>query len=108
RANVNYRNQWASMNNAFQTTALSVDGGLFRSRKRPAFLGLGLTVFNDQAGAARMRKTSVMLNASGLVKIGKNSALSVGISGGATGTNASYQDLTYESQFGGNSIDPTL
>src|SRR5690606_13477552 len=27
---------------------------------------------------------------------------------GATRTNASYQDLTYESQFGGNSIDPTL
>lgn len=32
RAIANYRNQWAAMNNAFQTGAISLDGGLFKSK----------------------------------------------------------------------------
>jgi type IX secretion system PorP/SprF family membrane protein len=106
RAIANYRNQWSSMNNAFQTMAVSIDGGLFRSKKKPAFMGLGLTIFNDQAGVARLRQTNVLLNVSGLVKLGKNSALSVGLAGGAAATNLNHMDLTYESQFNGNGIDP--
>lgn len=71
-------------------------------------MGLGLTFFNDQAGAAKMRKTNILLNISGVLKIGRKSALSVGLAGGTTGTNANYTALTYESQFNGNTIDPTL
>lgn len=108
RAIANYRNQWASMNNAFQTMALSMDGGIFKSKKRPAFLGIGFTLFSDVAGVAKLRKTTAMLHVSGLLKLGKKSALSVGLAGGAAGTSASYNELTYASQFNGNSLDPTL
>jgi type IX secretion system PorP/SprF family membrane protein len=108
RAIANYRSQWASMNNAFQTIAVSVDGGLFKSKKRPAFMGLGLTYFSDQAGAAKIRKNNILLNVSGLVKMGKFSAISVGLAGGAASSNGNYNDLTYESQFNGNSIDPAI
>src|SRR4051812_34847704 len=83
RAIANYRNQWASMNNAFQTYALSLDAGLFKSRKRKAFLGLGFTLFSDAAGSAKLRQTNAMVNLSGLVKLSRHSALSVGLAGGA-------------------------
>jgi type IX secretion system PorP/SprF family membrane protein len=108
RAIINYRNQWAAMGNAFQTLGVSIDGGLFKSKKRPAFMGVGLTVYNDRAGVAAVRKTSVLVNVSGLVKIGKKSAFSVGLAGGAVGANGDYQKLTYASQFNGNFIDPNL
>lgn len=36
-----------------------------------------------------------------------DSALSAGLAGGTLGTNGNYGDLTYESQFDGNTIDPT-
>jgi type IX secretion system PorP/SprF family membrane protein len=108
RAIVNYRNQWAAMNNAFQTMALSVDGGLFKTKKHTAFMGLGLTLFRDQAGAAKMSNTNALLNVSGLVKLGRHSALSVGLAGGISASNANYAALTYASQFNGNSIDPNL
>lgn len=108
RANVNYRNQWAAMGKAFQTSAIAIDGGLFRSKKRAAFMGVGLSVFNDVAGAGKLRQTNILLNISGLVKIGRHSALSVGLAGGTTGMNASYSSLTYESQFNGNYLDPSL
>src|SRR4051812_12608019 len=106
RAIANYRNQWASMNNAFQTGAISLDGGLFKSKKRPAFMGLGLTVFNDKAGVAKMQTTTAMVNMSGLVRLGKKSAMSVGLAGGASSSSADFSKLTYESQFNGNSVDP--
>jgi type IX secretion system PorP/SprF family membrane protein len=108
RAIVNYRNQWASMNNAFQTEGLSIDGGLFKSKKRPAFMGIGLTIFNDQAGVAKVRTTNALLNVSGLVKIGRYSALSVGLAGGTAATSGNYSKLTYASQFNGNFIDPSV
>jgi type IX secretion system PorP/SprF family membrane protein len=108
RAIANYRNQWAAMNNAFQTMGLSLDGGLFKSKKRPAFMGLGLTLFSDQAGVAKLRQTSALVNVSGLVKLGRNSAISVGLAGGTSATNANYQKLTYASQFNGNTLDPSV
>lgn len=108
RAIVNYRNQWAAMDKAFQTQGISLDGGLFKSKKRPAFMGAGITFYNDQAGAAKIRKTSVLLNLSGIVKIGKRSAISVGIAGGTAGSNGNYGNLRYASQFNGNYIDPSI
>lgn len=108
RGIINYRNQWAAMNNAFQTIAVSVDGGLFKSKKRPAFMGLGVTFFSDQAGVAKVRKNNILLNASGLVKLGNTSAISVGLAGGAASTNGNYDKLTYESQFNGNTMDPAV
>lgn len=108
RASGNYRNQWAAMNNAFQTYALAVDGGLFKSRRRQAFMGIGMTFFSDVAGVAKMRKTSAQLNISGILKLSRRSALSVGLAGGAAGTNANYANLIYASQFDGNAFDPSL
>lgn len=108
RASANYRNQWAAMNNAFQTYALSLDGGLFKSRRRQAFMGIGMTFFTDVAGVAKLRKTSAQLNVSGLVKLSRRSALSVGLAGGAAGSNANYSTLIYASQFNGNAFDPAL
>jgi len=71
RAIVNYRNQWQSMGKAFQTVNLSVDAGLFKSKRRKAFLGLGLVVYQDRAGTAKLTKTNAMVNISGLVKLSK-------------------------------------
>jgi type IX secretion system PorP/SprF family membrane protein len=106
RAIANYRSQWSAMGNAFQTVAISVDGGLFRSKKRKAFLGLGLTLFNDRAGVAALQKTNALLNVSGILKLSKRSVLSVGLSGGADASNGNYSKLTYGNQFDGNAIDP--
>lgn len=108
RGIINYRNQWAAMNNAYQTMAVSLDGGLFKSKKRPAFMGVGLTFFNDQAGVAKISRTNLLLNVSGLLRIGKYSAISVGLAGGTAAMNGNYNKLTYETQFNGNTIDPSL
>ena len=106
RAIINYRNQWAAMNKAFQTYAISIDGGLFKSKRRKAFLGMGLTIYRDQAGVAKLNTTNAMFNVSGLVKMSRRSVLSAGIGFGIAATNGDYSKLIYESQFDGNVFDP--
>lgn len=69
-------------------------------------MGIGFTLFQDRAGAARLRTTAALVNLSGLVKLGKHSAFSVGLAGGTSASNADYNALTYASQFNGNYLDP--
>lgn len=106
RAIANYRSQWSAMGKPYQTIGLSLDGGLFKSKKRKAFVGLGLTVFNDKAGYAGLSKTTALLNISGILKLSRRSVFSVGLAGGADATNGNYSKLTYANQFDGNTIDP--
>lgn len=108
RAVANYRSQWQAMGKAFQTTNISLDAGLFKSKRRKSFLGVGLLIYQDQAGAAKFRKTTALLNLSGLIKVSKKSVLSVGICGGAIGNNADYSKLQFASQFNGNEFDSEL
>lgn len=108
RATANYRSQWQSMGKAFQTTCISMDAGLFKSKRRKSFLGVGLLIYQDQAGAAKFRKTTALLNLSGLVKVSKKSVLSAGINAGAVGNNADYSKLQFASQFNGNEFNSEL
>ena len=108
RSTANYRNQWPAMNNTFKTMALSVDGGLFKTRTRPAFMGLGLQIINDKAGAANLSTTNILLQLNGLLKINRHSVASVGLAGGTWAMNGEYNNLLYASQFNGNYLDPSL
>lgn len=107
RAIANYREQWASMGNAFKTIAVSVDGGVYKSKRRKSFIGIGATVFSDRAGAANLSNTIGLLNVAGIIKTSKKSALSLGISAGFNNVTANYSKLTFASQFDGNEIDPS-
>jgi type IX secretion system PorP/SprF family membrane protein len=106
RFSVNAKNQWNSMGtkfgSAYNTGAVSVDGGLFKSKRRKAFLGMGLTLIYDQAGVAQLKKTNMLLHLSGITKVTKHSVFSAGVAVGVNATNANYNKLTFASQFDGN------
>lgn len=108
RAIANYRTQWSAMGNPFKTMALQLDGGFFKNKKRNAFLGAGLTVYNDAAGIANFSVLSIGLNVSGIVKLSDKSAFSVGLYGGPVTNNANYPKLIFSKQFDGEKFDETL
>jgi type IX secretion system PorP/SprF family membrane protein len=109
RASLNYRNQWLAMGNsygaAFNTGAVSIDGGLFKSKRRKAFVGLGFTYTYDLAGSANINKNNALLNVSGILKTSKRSVFSLGIAGGIVAANANYNKLRFASQFDGNQLE---
>ncbi|MES2567413.1 MAG: PorP/SprF family type IX secretion system membrane protein [Bacteroidota bacterium] len=108
RASANYRNQWMSMGNAFQTMAISVDASTLKTKKNKAYLGLGLFVFNDRAGVAKLGTTQAQIHINGIIKTSKKSKLAGGVYIGFNQNSATYASLTYGSQYNGKEIDNTL
>jgi len=108
RAIANYRNQWAAMGNAYQTMSASLDAAVLKSRTRPAYLGLGLYIYNDQAGAAKLSMTQAQFHVSGIVQVGKGSKLGAGLYGGFAQNNANYNALTFGTQYNAGKFDNSL
>ncbi len=108
RAVANYRNQWASMGNAFQTMAISVDGTALKVRKNKAYMGLGLFVFNDKAGVAKLGTTQAQMHLNAIIKTSKKSRLAGGLYAGFCQSKANYSALTYENQYTGKEFDQSV
>lgn len=108
RAVANYRNQWMAMGKAYQTMAISVDASLLKTKRNKAYLGLGLFVFNDRAGAAKMGTTQGQLHLNAILKTGKRSKLGGALYIGFNQNTANYAGLTYGNQYNGKEIDNTL
>ena len=108
RAVANYRNQWMAMGNAFQTMAISVDGSTLKTKKNKAYLGLGLFVFNDRAGLAKMGTTQAQLHINAIIKTSKKSRLGGAVYVGFNQNSANYASLTYGNQYNGKEIDNSI
>ncbi|HEU4471723.1 MAG TPA: PorP/SprF family type IX secretion system membrane protein [Flavisolibacter sp.] len=59
----NYRNQWPSINNAFTTYTVSVDGGILKNRI-PTFdqFGVGVMAFSDKSGNGVLQNNYLALS----------------------------------------------
>lgn len=108
RAVANYRNQWASMGNAYQTMAVSIDGSVLKAARKKAYGGLGLFVFNDRAGVAKIGTTQVQMHFNAIIKASKKSKIAGGLYFGVNQNSATYASLTYGNQYTGKEIDKSL
>ncbi|NJN78542.1 MAG: type IX secretion system membrane protein PorP/SprF [Saprospiraceae bacterium] len=64
RISAQYRNQWASVSDAFQTTSAAYEHKTLQENQFiNGFAGVGLALFNDQSGSGYLRQTSVTLSA---------------------------------------------
>lgn len=108
RAVANYRNQWASMGNAYQTMAVSIDGSVLKAARKKSYGGLGLFVFNDRAGVAKIGTTQVQMHFNAIIKASKKSKIAGGLYFGVNQNSATYASLTYGNQYTGKEIDKSL
>ncbi len=102
RVNINYRNQWPTIGNAYNTIAASVDlplGDRGSNRRPLPYLGAGFSIFRDQAGEAKLGTTVGALTVSGVVPMSEYHKLSVGIQGGLGQRTGSVDKLQWGSQF---------
>lgn len=108
RAIANYRNQWAASGKAFQTMAISVDASALKTNKSKAYLGIGLFVFNDKAGVAKMGTTQAQMHINAIIKSSKKSKLGGAVYFGFNQYSANYASLSFANQYNGKEIDNTL
>lgn len=104
---VNYRNQWNSVANPYQTINASFDARLKKRNSDPnSFLALGVNFFNDISGDAKMMTNQVNLDLAYHIKLGKYSLFRIGIYGGLNQRSIDPNRGTWASQFDGTSINP--
>lgn len=108
RGIVNYKNQWTSMGNAFNTMAASVDIPVFDYNERKAHLGVGFNFFNDKAGDASFGMTQVNLCVAGVLPVSRESKLSMGVSIGGAQHKANLSALSWGNQYNGDRFDPLI
>lgn len=108
RANVNYKSQWKSLS-GYKTYAANFETAFKHQKLNKAYMAAGFNFYRDVAGDGKFGTTSFNLNLATIIKTGKNSKISLGLTGGATTrTLKNYDALTWESQYDGFKYDEKL
>jgi len=100
----NYKNQWSSLtSNPYKTMAFSYDRPIIKNN-----FFVGINILDDRAGDSEMSLTQIGLNIASKVKIQANDFLKLGIQIAWSYRSINFDNLTWNSQFNGSSIDPNL
>jgi type IX secretion system PorP/SprF family membrane protein len=109
RAVIHHRNQWLGANTQFMSTSIAADVTFFKNpRRNTAYIGTGLSFYNDIGGDAKMGNQTAAFTLSGILPMGNSGQLSIGIQGGFGSRKGDMSKLLYDSQWTGSGFDPTI
>jgi type IX secretion system PorP/SprF family membrane protein len=108
RFNLNYKNQWATLGNVYETYAASADFIIFKNYMGLKATGLGISAFQDQAGSSKIKSTRIDLDISQTVYISDNSDLTLGLGISYLDMSANYVGLNWGSQYNGVEFDERI
>ncbi|MDX2362250.1 MAG: PorP/SprF family type IX secretion system membrane protein [Crocinitomicaceae bacterium] len=99
RASTNFKTQWGTVSNAYNTFSLTADGSFFKNKGGTAHLGIGLNMYRDVAGATKFGTTKMDLSLSAIIFLDEKNTGSVGLSGGWGQRTISPENLQWDSQY---------
>ncbi|MGB0425067.1 MAG: PorP/SprF family type IX secretion system membrane protein, partial [Flavobacteriales bacterium] len=108
KAYAKYKNQWASITDAFRTMGAGGEYTFFKKPKNPSYLGVGLFVIQDQAGSSQLKRLQVEGSASYQLSAGPYNKFAAGIGLSYFQRSISYEGLLWDSQYNGSGVDPTI
>lgn len=103
-----YRNQWAKLPVPFSTYGVTVDFQAFRNQFESNWLGIGMSFFYDKAGTGNLSLSKSDLYIAYHVQAGEHMIFSVGAYAGYGARSVDRTLLTFDRQWNGMYIDPTL
>lgn len=102
QANLNYKNQWASVGaSPYRTVAFSYDMVLNRKSATKGMLGMGINVFSDKAGDGNMATTQANLSIAYHVRLNGQNTLGGGVQAGYLQRSINYNALQWGNQYDG-------
>jgi type IX secretion system PorP/SprF family membrane protein len=105
RANMNYRSQWSSFGDPYNTYAASFDVPILKGDGRHAYFGLGANFYKDVAGKSDFGNFLGALSLSGIVPFSDYHTVSAGMQFGYGQYSANLTNLTWGNQFNGEEFD---
>jgi len=107
-ATVNYRNQWNSVADPFQTLGASFDMKFNESRRNGSFLALGVNFFHDEVGDIHMTSSNISANIAYHLRFNRQNTFGTGIQIGYSQRGIGNINGAYESQYNGSSFDQSI
>lgn len=108
RAIINYRQQWKTIGNPFQTSMFAVDAGVIKKKWAKVVLNAGLMAYNDKAGASQFGTTQVNISVSARVTVSEKNKMAAGLQGGFAQKGIGNSELSWGNQFNGDAYDPNI
>jgi len=110
RFGLNYKNQWRSVTTPYRTFSGSFDMGLFQRNHMQDMFGAGVVFNTDKAGDADFSTTQMNFAFSYIKALNRmnNHYLSIAFQPGVTQKSLNYDKLIFDSQYDGNSHNPSL
>jgi type IX secretion system PorP/SprF family membrane protein len=98
----NYRNQWRSVTKPYTTYGISYDMGILKDKLNGGVLGIGIQLYNDQAGDNKMGLTQANVSVAYHLPVNENNYLTAGIQGGFSQRRVDKTTMQWDNQY-----DPT-
>jgi type IX secretion system PorP/SprF family membrane protein len=108
RANLNYKNQWASIGNPYRSMASSFDLPVLRDYNGYKMTGVGISILSDEAGKSKYGFTQINITGSHSITVNRFQDLSVGLGFGYGQVSANFSNLRWDNQYNGTNYDPNL
>jgi type IX secretion system PorP/SprF family membrane protein len=107
-ANMNYRDQWYSLNAGFKTYMLGTDYRLGKNHTDRSVFSIGGVFFNDIAGGGKYTVSNGGITMSCILKAGQRTRIGGGLGYNRVRTALQANTLSWGSQFDGQKYDPSL
>jgi type IX secretion system PorP/SprF family membrane protein len=101
----NYKSQWRNIAHSYMTYGLSYDLGILKGKLNGGILGLGIQLFNDQAGVNKMGLTLANISLAYHLPVNHHNLLSTGIQGGFGQRRIDQSNMQWDNQYDPNSND---
>ncbi|MEX1002582.1 MAG: PorP/SprF family type IX secretion system membrane protein [Crocinitomicaceae bacterium] len=109
RAELNWKDQWQSVNNSYRTFGTSLQYSFGKGNPRmPVFFAVGVQAFRDVAGDVQIGNTTGGLTFTTFVPVSRNGRISLGVQGNFGSTGLDPTKMQWGSQYNGLNFDPTL
>jgi len=99
RVMINYKNQWGSIANPYETYTFCGDMGLYRKADRKNYFGVGVILFSDMAGDTKFGTTQASFSASYHVAVSPHSIISTGFQAGVAQRSLGGDELRWDNQY---------
>ncbi|MEN9002593.1 MAG: PorP/SprF family type IX secretion system membrane protein, partial [Flavobacteriales bacterium] len=108
RANLNYRNQWATVGSSYKTIFASYDMAIRRNERGQKSTGIGVSFYNDKAGKTNYGRTEGTISLSQSITLTKKMDLSAGLGFEYGQVSANYDNLKWDNQYDGTKYNASL
>ncbi|MBK9283941.1 MAG: PorP/SprF family type IX secretion system membrane protein [Sphingobacteriaceae bacterium] len=106
---VNYKNQWKSVINPYQTIAIAFDSKLYLNRKKKGvYVGYGVSLFNDKSGLAKITTNQANVDLAAHVPLNRHHQITLGIKTGFYEKHLNPAGLKWDNQYDGKAYNSAL